>query len=256
MDIKFNGVTKKFEPSIVALENVFLQIDSGEFVYLVGETGSGKTTLLRCITHEVLPTRGQITVGGNILRKLKGVNLALYRRDIGVIFQDFQLLQNLTAFENVAFVLEVLGYSGRNIASRVSDVLKTVGIWHRRNMHPQQLSGGEQQRLAIARAIVNQPAILLADEPTGNLDSKTADEIMKLILKINAEGTTVLMATHNKYLVDTYRHRVIEISKGRIARDEKQGKYVNTETSDYEDEYDSESDEIETEKSVTSYDED
>jgi cell division transport system ATP-binding protein len=256
MDIKFNGVTKKYEPNITALENVFLQIDSGEFVYLVGETGSGKTTLLRCITREVLPTRGQITVGGNILRKLKRVNIALYRRDIGVVFQDFKLLQNLTAFENVAFVLEVLGYSSRNIGSRVSEVLKTVGIWHRRNMHPPQLSGGEQQRLAIARAIVNQPAILLADEPTGNLDSNTADEIMQLISKINAEGTTVLMATHNQYLVDTYRHRVIEISKGRIVRDENKGKYVNSETTDYDDEDDSESDDIEIEKSVTSDDKD
>ncbi|WP_455599236.1 cell division ATP-binding protein FtsE [Cloacibacillus sp.] len=225
MDIKFSGVTKIFEPDIVALEDVYLSIDRGEFVYLVGETGSGKTTLMRCIFREVIPSRGHISVGGRALRKMGRFELALFRRDIGVIFQDFSLLPNITAFENVAFVLEVMGVPSRKIEERVADVLKTVGIWRRRNLYPPQLSGGEQQRLAIARAIVNEPSLILADEPTGNLDSHTADEIMQLMLDINAAGTTVIMATHNQAIVDTYRHRVVEIRRGRIVRDDKEGGY-------------------------------
>ena len=225
MEIKFSGVTKIFQPDIIALEDIYMQVEKGEFVYLVGETGSGKTTLMRCITREVIPTRGQISVGGNLLRKINRFDLALFRRDIGVVFQSFLLLPNLTAFENVAFVLEVMGLPPREITERVSEVLKLVGIWRRRNLYPPQLSGGEQQRLAIARAIVNSPSLLIADEPTGNLDTHTADEIMQLILGINAAGTTVMMATHNQYLVDTYRHRVIEIHRGRIVRDEDQWRY-------------------------------
>ena len=225
MEIKFSGVTKIFQPDIIALEDIYMQVEKGEFVYLVGETGSGKTTLMRCITREVIPTRGQISVGGNLLRKINRFDLALFRRDIGVVFQSFLLLPNLTAFENVAFVLEVMGLPPREITERVSEVLKLVGIWRRRNLYPPQLSGGEQQRLAIARAIVNSPSLLIADESTGNLDTHTADEIMQLILGINAAGTTVMMATHNQYLVDTYRHRVIEIHRGRIVRDEDQGRY-------------------------------
>lgn len=225
MDIKFSGVTKIFEPDIVALEDIYLQISKGEFVYLVGETGSGKTTLMRCVMRDVIPTRGHISAGGRVLRKINRFNLALFRRDIGVVFQDFMLLPNLTAFENVAFVLEVMGLPPKEIADKVTDVLKSVGIWRRRNLYPPQLSGGEQQRLTIARAIVNTPALLLADEPTGNLDNNTADEIMQLLLEINAAGTTVLMATHNDYLVNTYRQRVVEIHRGRIVRDEKEGEY-------------------------------
>lgn len=225
MDIKFSGVSKIFKPDIVALEDVYLNISRGEFVYLIGETGSGKTTLMRCIFRDVVPTRGYISVGGRALRKIGRFELALFRRDIGVIFQDFSLLPNLTAFENVAFVLEVMGVPSREIGKRVSEVLKTVGIWRRRNLYPPQLSGGEQQRLAIARAIVNEPSLILADEPTGNLDSHTAEEIMQLLLEINAAGTTVLMATHNQFLVDNYRHRVIEIRRGRIIRDDNEGGY-------------------------------
>ncbi len=225
MDIKFSGVTKIFEPDIVALEDIYLQISKGEFVYLVGETGSGKTTLMRCVMRDVIPTRGHISAGGRVLRKINRFNLALFRRNIGVVFQDFMLLPNLTAFENVAFVLEVMGLPPKEIADKVTDVLKSVGIWRRRNLYPPQLSGGEQQRLTIARAIDNPPALLLADEPTGNLDNNTADEIMQLLLEINAAGTTVLMATHNDYLVNTYRQRVVEIHRGRIVRDEKEGEY-------------------------------
>lgn len=225
MEIKFSGVTKIFDPDIVALEDIYLDIDRGEFVYLVGETGSGKTTLLRCIYREVLPTRGHISVGGRAMRKIGRYELALFRRDVGMIFQDFCLLPDYTAFENVAFVLEVMGVPKAEIDERVTDVLKTVGIWRRRNMKPLQLSGGEQQRLAIARAIVNEPSLILADEPTGNLDNHTADEIMQLLLDINASGTTVLMATHNQYLVNSYKQRVIEIKRGRVIRDEKEGSY-------------------------------
>ena len=225
MDIRFSGVSKIFEPDIVALEDVYLDIESGEFVYLMGETGSGKTTLMRCIFREVVPTRGHISVGGHALRKMGRFELAMYRRDIGVVFQDFCLLPTMTAFENVAFELELMGVPSREISERVEDALKTVGIWRRRMLYPPQMSGGEQQRLAIARAIVNEPSLILADEPTGNLDNHTADEIMQLLLEINAAGTTVLMATHNQFLVDTYRHRVVEIRRGRIIRDEKDGGY-------------------------------
>lgn len=225
MEVKFAGVTKIFEPDIVALEDVYLHVESGDFVYLVGETGSGKTTLMRCITREVVPTRGQISVGDYTLRNIKRFDLSIFRRDIGVIFQDFELLPNLTAFENVAFVLEILGLPPREIAERAEESLRRVGIWRRRNMYPPQLSGGEQQRLGIARAIVNTPSLLLADEPTGNLDVNTADEIMQLLLSINAAGTTIFMATHNQTLVDTYRQRVVEIHRGRVVRDEKDGRY-------------------------------
>ena len=225
MDIRFSGVSKIFEPDIVALEDVYLDIESGEFVYLIGETGSGKTTLMRCIFREVVPTRGHISVGGHALRKMGRFELAMYRRDIGVVFQDFCLLPTMTAFENVAFVLEVMGVPSREISERVEDALKTVGIWRRRMLYPPQMSGGEQQPLAIARAIVNEPSLILADEPTGNLDNHTADEIMQLLLEINAAGTAVVRATHNQFLVDTYRHRVVEIRRGRIIRDEKDGGY-------------------------------
>ena len=225
MEIQFSGVSKTFPPDINALENIYLNVDKGEFVYLIGETGSGKTTLRRCRFREVVPSRGHIRVGGHALRKIGRFELALFRRDIGVVFQDFALLPNLTAFENVAFVLEVMGMPKKEIEGRVVDVLKTVGIWRRRALFPQQLSGGEQQRLAIARAVVNEPSLLLADEPTGNLDNHTADEIMQLLLDINAAGTTVIMATHNQYLVDSYRHRVVKLRRGRIVRDDREGGY-------------------------------
>lgn len=225
MDIQFSGVSKIFPPDIVALEDIYLQIAQGEFVYLVGATGSGKTTLLKCIMGDVAPTKGHLAVGGRMLRKINKFELALFRRDMGVVFQDFKLLPNLTAFENVAFVMEVMGIPEYEINDRTEEVLKTVGIWRRRRMLPEQLSGGEQQRLAIARAIVNAPELLIADEPTGNLDNNTADDIMQLLLKINASGTTVLMSTHNDFIVDTYRQRVVELCNGRIVRDEENGGY-------------------------------
>lgn len=225
MDIRFSGVTKIFHPDITALEDVYLEIPKGEFVYLVGPTGSGKTTLMRTITREVVPSRGQITVGAFSLRKISRMDLSLFRRDVGVVFQDFCLLPHLNVFENVAFVLEVLGMPAREVKERTGEVLDRVNLWRRRFLYPPQLSGGEQQRVAIARAIVNSPSILLADEPTGNLDLHTAEEIMQLILSINALGATVLMATHNQYLVDAYRQRVVELKMGRVVRDETRGRY-------------------------------
>ncbi len=225
MDIRLQGVSKIFPPDIRALEDVYLSIPQGEFVYLVGTTGSGKTTLLRLISREAQITRGQIYAGSYNLKKIPTLSLAIYRRDIGVVFQDFKLLPDLTVMENVAFVLEVIGVPPREIAERVGEVLERVGMWRRRFLRPPQLSGGEQQRVAIARAVINSPAVLVADEPTAHLDTRTAEDIMQLLLSINASGSTVIMATHNKYLVDAYRQRVVELRAGRIVRDEKRGRY-------------------------------
>ena len=225
MDIRLAGVTKVFEPDIVALEDIYLSIDKGEFDYLVGTTGSGKTTLLRLISREYLPTRGQITVGDVNLRKIGRGRLPFYRRDVGVVFQDYKLLPNLTVFENVAFVLEAMGIPPRVVQNRANEVIDQVGLWRRRFLKPPQLSGGEQQRVAIARAMANSPSIFLADEPTGNLDLRTSEEIMRLLLSINAAGTTVLVATHDQYLVDAYRQRLVELHNGRLKRDERRGRY-------------------------------
>jgi len=191
MDIRLAGVTKVFEPDIVALEDIYLSIDKGEFVYLVGTTGSGKTTLLRLISREYVPTRGQITVGDVNLRKIGRGQLPFYRRDVGVVFQDYKLLPNLTVFENVAFVLEAMGIPPRVVQNRANEVIDQVGLWRRRFLKPPQLSGGEQQRVAIARAMANSPSIFLADEPTGNLD----------------------------------RQRLVELHNGRLKRDERRGRY-------------------------------
>lgn len=226
MDIRLAGVTKIFQPDITALEDVYLDIKQGEFLYLVGTTGSGKTTLMRLITRELVQTRGQVTVGGRNLRKIRPSELPYYRRDIGVVFQDFKLLPNLTAWENVAFVLESMAMPSRMVEKRTNDVIDQVGLWRRRFLYPPQLSGGEQQRVAIARAMANSPSIFIADEPTGNLDVHTAEDIMRLLISLNTAGATVLMATHDQYLVDAYRQRVVELHEGRIVRDEEKGRYL------------------------------
>ncbi len=225
MDIRMAGITKIFKPDIVAISDVYLSIPKGDFVYLIGETGSGKSTLLRLLTREVRPSRGQLSVGGVNLRKIKRGELAHYRRDIGVVFQDFKLLPHLTAWENVSVVLEAMGFSPKLVKERTNDVIDRVGLWHRRNLYPPQMSGGEQQRVAIARAIVASPPLFLADEPTGNLDPHTANEVMKLLLSIHASGTTVIVATHDGGLVDSYRQRVVVLRQGRLIRDERGGRY-------------------------------
>ena len=225
MEIRFAGVTKQFPPDIVALQDIFLSIDKGEFVYLVGPTGSGKTTLLRLVTRELVPTKGRVTVGDVNIRKIASHNLAYLRRNIGVVFQDFRLLPDLTVHENIDFVQDVIGVPFQSVQKRTNEVLDRLGLWRKRNLFPEQISGGEQQRVAIGRAIANSPSILLADEPTGNLDTDTADEILQLLLSINASGTTLVVATHNQYIVDSYRQRVIELRKGRLIRDERKGRY-------------------------------
>ena len=219
------GVTKIFKPDILAISDLYLSIPRGDFVYLIGETGSGKTTLMRMLTREVRPSRGQISVGGVNVRRVKKSQLPYFRRNIGVVFQDFCLLPHLTAWENIAFVLEVTGAPPSEVKERTDEIIDRVGMWHRRNFQSPQLSGGEKQRVAIARAIVGAPSLFLADEPTGNLDSHTAEYVMKLLLSIHAAGTTVIVATHDRDLVDSYRQRVVELHQGRLVRDERGGRY-------------------------------
>ncbi|MDR1649812.1 MAG: ATP-binding cassette domain-containing protein [Synergistaceae bacterium] len=225
MKIKFSGVTKIFKPDIVAVKDVSFDIDKGEFVYIVGTTGSGKSTLLRLITREALPTRGSIVVGNVNLRRMRANDIPYYRRDVGVVAQDFKLIPHLTVFENVAFVMEAMSVPPKIVEYRAASVIEQVGLWRRRFMRPPQLSGGEQQRVAIARALANSPSLFIADEPTGNLDLRTSEEIIKILLAINAAGVTVVMTTHNQYLVDTYRQRVVELAAGRLIRDEHAGRY-------------------------------
>jgi cell division transport system ATP-binding protein len=208
-----------------ALDNVSLEVEAGEFVFLVGPSGSGKTTLIRLMLKEVTPTSGEIVVAGVNLNELRSWKVPYLRRNIGCVFQDFKLLPNKTAFENIAFALEVLGRPRRFIYDQVFEVLKLVGLEHKADSFPGELSGGEQQRISIARAIVNHPPVLIADEPTGNLDPSTATELMGLFDRINKTGTTVLIATHNKEMVDTMRKRVVALENGKIVRDQVRGVY-------------------------------
>ena len=226
MKIKFSGVTKIFKPDIVALRDVNLEIGKGEFVYVVGATGSGKSTLLRMITREVLPSKGSVVVGEYNMRKIRPGEIPYYRRDVGLVAQDFKLIPHLTVFENVSFVMEAMSVPYKIVEYRASKVIEQVGLWRRRYMKPPQLSGGEQQRVAIARALANSPSLFVADEPTGNLDFRTSAEVMKILLAINAGGVTVVMTTHNQHIVDAYRQRVIELDAGRVVRDENAGRYT------------------------------
>jgi len=224
--IRFDQVTKTYAgTSRPALDGVNLEVLKGEFVFLVGASGSGKSSFLRLVLKEERPTRGQIHVLGQQLNALPNRKVPYFRRNLGVVFQDFRLLPNKTVFDNVAFTLQVIGKSKGFIQEAVPDVLKMVGLAGKQTRYPHELSGGEQQRVAIARAIVNKPAILLADEPTGNLDPATSMGIMTLLATINANGTTVLMATHDSGIVDQMKRRVIELVSGHIVRDEKSGGY-------------------------------
>ncbi len=224
--ISISNVTKSY-PSAprAALDGVSLEIEKGEFVFLVGASGSGKSSLMRLILREDVPTGGEIFVLGQNLVGIPNRRVPMFRRQLGVVFQDFRLLPNKTAAQNVAFSLEVIGKSAGFIAEAVPDVLRRVGLEHKANSLPSELSGGEQQRIALARAIVNNPAILLADEPTGNLDPKTSEEIMALLERINLAGTTVVMATHDRGIVDRLKKRVVELKDGVIVRDEKGAGY-------------------------------
>lgn len=225
MQIKFEGVTKKFGSNITALSDIDLEIGGGEFIFIVGPSGAGKSTLLRLLAKEYSPTSGKILVGDIDITKLKSKDLPAYRRRIGFVFQDFKLLDDRTIFENVALALEVRNFLEQEIHKEVERILKLFEIWDRRNLFPAQLSGGEAQRTAIARAMIGKPELLLADEPTGDLDPQTSWGVIQLLNEINSWGTTVIMATHNAEIVNTLKRRVISIKNGKIARDKKEGKY-------------------------------
>ena len=224
--IRFDSVTKLYSGNTrPALQNVNLEILKGEFVFLVGASGSGKSSFLRLVLKEEKPSQGTIHVLGQQLGTLSNRKVPYFRRNLGVVFQDFRLLPQKTVFDNVAFTAQVIGKSRGFIQEAVPDVLKMVGLAGKTGRFPHELSGGEQQRVAIARAIVNQPAILLADEPTGNLDPSTSAGIMALLERINLSGTTVIMATHDAGIVDQMQRRVIELTSGHVVRDERQGGY-------------------------------
>jgi cell division transport system ATP-binding protein len=223
--ITMRDVSKYYAPDRPALVDVDVDIDAGEFVFLVGHSGSGKSTFIRLLLREILPTAGEITVAGQDLVKLRNWKVPYLRRNIGCVFQDFKLLPNKNAFENVAFALEVIGKSKHVIRTQVPEVLRLVGLEGKMAQLPDQLSGGEQQRVSIARAFVNRPPLLLCDEPTGNLDPQTSLGIMKLLERINKTGTTVLVATHDRDMVDSMRRRVIALEAGRVIRDQDRGVY-------------------------------
>lgn len=223
--IELHDVTKKYHRSTTALREITVSVDQGEFVYLVGPSGAGKSSFIKLLYREEKATKGSIRVGEFDLTKLRQKDVPFLRRSIGVVFQDYKLLPRKTVFENVAYAMEVIGEKPRNIKKRVPEVLDLVGLKHKMRSFPDQLSGGEQQRVAIARALVNNPKLLIADEPTGNLDPENSWEIMNLLERINLQGTTVLMATHNSQIVNTLRHRVIAIEGGRVVRDEEKGDY-------------------------------
>lgn len=222
--ILFENVSKKFGQTL-ALDDISLEIKQGEFLFIVGPSGAGKSTLLRTLTREIIPTGGKIMMGNMDITKIKNKDVPSLRRKVGVVFQDFKLLDDRTVFENVAITLEVLGKKDEEIAKSVEHILKLVEIWDKRNLFPRQLSGGEAQRTAIARAVVGKPDVLLADEPTGDLDPKTAWGVIQLLNEINSWGTTIIMATHNQEIVNTLKRRVVVLKAGKILKDSKEGKY-------------------------------
>ena len=225
--VTFENVTKIYEPDVAALQDVSFDIDKGEFVFIVGASGSGKSTVIRLVLKEIELTRGKIVVGGRDLARLKRSKVPMLRRNVGCVFQDFKLLPNRTAAENVAYALKVQGESQEQIRRKVPEVLNMVGLTHKMSSLPDELSGGEQQRVSIARAFVNHPPLLICDEPTGNLDPDTSVGIMQLLYRINRSGTTILMATHDREMVDKMRKRVIALEEGKLLRDERRGGYTS-----------------------------
>jgi len=223
--IEIRKVSKKYSRNLV-LDEITLGIKRGEFVILIGPSGAGKSTLIRLLIQEEKPTGGKIFVSGRDISRLKPYELPYYRRNVGIVFQDFKLLPNKTVYENVAYALEVSDESDENIRKKIPKVLEAVGLTERSDAYPEELSGGEKQRVSIARALVHNPKLLIADEPTGNLDPESAREISDILEKINCQGTIVLLATHNKELVDRLRKRVVTIKKGKIVSDMAQGRYV------------------------------
>jgi cell division transport system ATP-binding protein len=223
--IEMQNVFKKYPNGVMAVNGINVKINQGEFVYVVGPSGAGKSTFIKMMYREEKPTKGSIIINGMDLAKLKEKKVPLLRRNIGVVFQDFKLLPRLTVYENVAFALEVIEENPKNIKKRVMDVLDLVRLKHKARFLPDELSGGEQQRVSIARSIVNSPGALIADEPTGNLDPETSWEIMNIFDEISFRGTTIIMATHNREIVNTIKKRVIAIEGGKIARDEVRGEY-------------------------------
>ena len=227
--VEFRDVFKRYDSGDVGLDGVSFAIQPGEFVFLVGASGSGKSTTMRLLIKETEPTEGAITVAGRDLHDIPRRRVPYFRRNLGVVFQDYKLLPNRTVYENVAYALSATGASRREIRNKVPDILRLTGLSLKLHSYPDQLSGGEQQRVAIARAFVNHPPLLIADEPTGNLDPETSIGIMQLLYRINQTGTTVLVATHDVAMVDKMRRRVIELQDGKIVRDEQAGAYAASE---------------------------
>jgi cell division transport system ATP-binding protein len=223
--VEFRDVSMVYEGGVVGLEGANISIDRGEFVFLVGPTGCGKSTCVRLLLHEIEPSEGQILISGHDLEAMPRRRVPHLRRNIGTVFQDFKLLPNRTIYANVAYSLEVIGESRSSIRRKVPDILRLVGLSTKLHAYPDELSGGEQQRVSIARAFVNHPPLLLADEPTGNLDPETSIGIMQLLYRINRTGTTVIVATHDREMVDKMRRRVIELRDGRVIRDQASGLY-------------------------------
>lgn len=223
--IRLENVSKSYKGTIAAVADVSIDVAKGEFVFLVGPSGSGKTTILKLLLREEVPDEGKVWVAGRDVAAMSSWKVPYLRRNIGCVFQDFRLLANKTVFENVAFALEVIGRPRHVVAAQVPQVLELVGLARKARAFPHELSGGEQQRVAIARAFVNRPLVLLADEPTGNLDPETSRGIMRLLERINRTGTTVMMATHDATIVDAMRRRVVELHRGRVVRDQARGAY-------------------------------
>ena len=226
--IKLEHVSKSYSAGIPALNDVSLEIEDGEFVFIVGDSGSGKSTMIKLLLKELEPSAGTIMINGKVLGKIRRHQIPKFRRSIGVVFQDFRLLKDRNVYENVAFAQRVIEKPNRIIKKRVPEILTLVGLAEKYKSFPRELSGGEQQRVAVARALVNRPDILLADEPTGNLDPKNSMDVMKLLEEINGRGTTVLVVTHNREIVNQFRKRVITMRKGFVVSDEQEGGYCES----------------------------